>query len=74
MGLFMWDDASGCGCLKFVHDLYGFPGAPGHSHNRKVTMGFKGEVSGVDICTMAFNQDQLEITDGVIVPGTLESL
>jgi hypothetical protein len=37
-----------------------------------VTMGFGGEVSGVDVCTIAFDETQLAITANVIVPGTLE--
>jgi hypothetical protein len=37
-----------------------------------VTMGFEGGVSGVDVCTVAFDATQLSITDDVIFSGTLE--
>jgi hypothetical protein len=72
VGVFVSDKASCSGCLKFLHDLHSFPGAPGHSRERMVTMGYEGDVSGLDICTVAFDPDQLAITADTIVPGTLE--
>jgi hypothetical protein len=38
--VFIADDASGTGCLKFIHGLHIFPGAPEHSRDRVVTMIF----------------------------------
>jgi hypothetical protein len=35
-------------------------------------MGFEGEVSGLDICTLAFDPTQLAITDDVVVPGSVD--
>jgi hypothetical protein len=40
VGLFVLYDYSRTGCLKFVHGLQSFPVAPGHIHDRMVTMGF----------------------------------
>jgi hypothetical protein len=72
IGVFVADDESDIGHLKLLHDLHNFPGPPGHSSDRMVTMGFEGDVSGLDICTLAFDLTQLAITDNVIVPGTID--
>jgi hypothetical protein len=37
-----------------------------------VTMAFEGDVTGIDICTVAFDPSQLEVATGVVVPGTLD--
>jgi hypothetical protein len=49
-----------------------FPGAPGHSRDHMVTMGFEGGVSYMDMCTVAFDQDHLATTADVVVPDTFE--
>jgi hypothetical protein len=72
IGVFVADDESGTGHLKLLHWLHNFPGSPGRSPDRMATMGFGGDVSGLDICTSAFDPTQLAITDDVIVPGTID--
>jgi hypothetical protein len=37
-----------------------------------VTMAFEGDVAGIDICTVALDISQLEVTTNVVVPGTLD--
>jgi hypothetical protein len=73
-GVFVQDEESGTGRIKLIHAIHSFPGAPGLIRDRMVTMGFEGEVSGVDVCTVAFDATQLSITDDIVVPGTLERL
>jgi hypothetical protein len=34
-------------------------------------MAFEGDVAGIDICTVAFDSSQLEVTPDIVVPGTL---
>jgi hypothetical protein len=68
----MDDDESGIGRLKLMHGLHSFPGTPGHSRDRMVTMAFEGDVAGIDIRTVAFDPSQLEVTTDVVVPGTLD--
>jgi hypothetical protein len=72
IGVFIMDDESVTGHRKLLHGLHNFPGSPGHSHDRMATMGFGGDVSGLDICTLVFDPTQLTITDDVIVPGTID--
>jgi hypothetical protein len=49
-----------------------FPGAPGRARDRMCTFAFEGDVSGVDISTMVFDENQLTITPDVTMPGTLD--
>jgi hypothetical protein len=72
IGVFVTDDESNTGRLKLLHGLHNFPGSPWHSRDCMVTMGFEGDISGMDICTLAFDPTQLAITDDVIVPGTID--
>jgi hypothetical protein len=72
IGVFVTDDESGTDCLKLLHGQHNFPGSPGHSRDRMVTMGFEGDFYGMDICTLAFDPTQMAITDDVIVPGTID--
>jgi hypothetical protein len=55
IGVFVDDDESGTGRLKLLHGLHSFPGTPGHSRDRMVTMTFEGDVVGIGICAVAFD-------------------
>jgi hypothetical protein len=70
--VFVYDDASGTGRLKLLHGLHSFPGTPGYSRDRMVTMAFEGDVTGIDVCTIAFDASQLEVTPDAVVPDTLD--
>jgi hypothetical protein len=72
LGVFVYDDESGTGRLKLKHGLHIFPGTPGYSRDRMVTMACEGDVAGIDVCTIAFDAAQLEVTPDVVVPSTLD--
>jgi hypothetical protein len=72
VGIFVYDDKSGTGRLKLLHGLHSFPGTPGDSRDRMVTMAFEGDVAGIDACTIAFDAAQLAVTPDVVVLGTLD--
>jgi hypothetical protein len=74
VGVFVDDDESGTDRLKLVNGLHSFPGTPGRSHEHMVTMAFEGGVAGIDVCTVAFDPSQLEVTPDAIVPGTLDQV
>jgi hypothetical protein len=48
-----------------------FPGVPGKSHDRMVTLTFEGDVDGLDAATIAFDKAQLAITANIVVPGSI---
>jgi hypothetical protein len=66
------DAGSATGVLKLVHGVHSFPGAPGQTRDRITTLAFEGDVSGVDICTVAFEPKQLAIMADGNVPGSME--
>jgi hypothetical protein len=72
VGVFVYDDESGIVRLKLLHGLHSFPGTPGDSRDRMVTMAFEGDVAGIDACTIAFDAAQLAITPDVVMSGTLD--
>jgi hypothetical protein len=72
LGIFVQGASSATGVLKLVHGVQSFPGAPGQTRDRMTTLAFEGDVSGVDICTVAFEPKQLEIMAEVNVPGSTE--
>jgi hypothetical protein len=72
IGVFVADDESDTGRLTLLRGLHNFPGSPGHSRDRMVTMGFEGDVYGLGICTLSFDPTQLAITDDVIVHGAID--
>jgi hypothetical protein len=72
VGVFVDDDESGTGRLKLLHGLHSYPGTPGYSRDRMVTMSFEGDAAGIDVCTVAFNASQLEVTLDVFMPSTLD--
>jgi hypothetical protein len=42
------------------------------SRDRMVTMVFEGDMTGIGICTVAFDPSQIEVTTDVVVRGTLD--
>jgi hypothetical protein len=72
LGIFVQDAGSATGVLKLVHGVHSFPGAPGQTRYRMTTLAFEGDVSGIDICTVAFEPKQLEIMVDANVPGSME--
>jgi hypothetical protein len=72
LGILVQDAGSATGVLKLVHGMHSFPGSPGQTRYRMTTLALEGNVSGVDICTVAFEPNQLEIMDDGNVPGSME--
>jgi hypothetical protein len=70
--IFVADDESPTGILKFLHRVDSFPGRPGHSRDRMASLCYEGDVSGCDICTVGFDENQLALTPDVIIPGSYE--
>jgi hypothetical protein len=71
LGIFVPDGSSPTGVLRIIHDIQLFPGLPGRSRDRLKTFAFEGDVDGVDVATVAFDQQQLAITADVIFPGSI---
>jgi hypothetical protein len=57
--------------MKLLHGLVSYPGTPGHPCDRMKVFGYEGDVSGVDISTVAFSSQQLDITPDFIIPGSV---
>jgi hypothetical protein len=74
LGLFVKDGGSTDGILQLVHGLQLYPGVPGHSRDQLQNFGYEGDVMGVNVATIAFNEMQLVIIRDVIMPGTVESV
>jgi hypothetical protein len=68
--IYVADDKSPTGILKFLNRVKSFPGTPGRSRDIMVSLCCEGDVSGVDISTFAFDGIQLEVTPNVVVPGS----
>jgi hypothetical protein len=66
------DSESASGKLRILHSAHNYPGTPGVSRNRLTTFISEGGVSGMDISTVAFDENQLAMTADVIVPGTID--
>jgi hypothetical protein len=60
--------------LSIPHSAQSCLGAPGVSHDRRMTFVSEGDATGLDIATVAFNKNQLAITAGVFVPGSIERM
>jgi hypothetical protein len=69
-------DYSATGVLRLLHSVKKFRGGlPGTSTDRITTFCSEGDVSGVDILTVAFDEHRLTFTVGIIVPpGTVERM
>jgi len=59
------------GALKLLHGFLRHPGLPGQaSAHRNVTFAYLGDIVGLDIQSVAFDENQLERTDEVNVAGS----
>jgi hypothetical protein len=70
IGIFVPDGDSPTGILKLFHGLASYPGTPGRPRDCMKVFRYEGDVSGVDISTVAFSSQQINITPDVIVPGS----
>jgi hypothetical protein len=68
---FVRDTSSPAGILKVLHGFQRFPGVPGKmDQERKQVFCYEGEVTGVDMVTVAFDEEQLDYVSAVNVPRT----
>jgi hypothetical protein len=74
IGVCVPDEDSDSGVLWILHSVHSYPGAPGMSRYHMKTLCFEGDVSEVDIATMDFDEQQLEITADSIVPGSVDQM
>jgi hypothetical protein len=72
IGVFIPDGDSASDVLWILHTVHSNPGTPGVSRYWMKTFCFEGDVSGVDISTVAFDENQLTIDVDVIVSGSIE--
>jgi hypothetical protein len=69
--VFAQGGGSPIGQLQVLHGIHNFPGLRGRpSANRRQTFAYLGEVVGIDVVTITFDEDCLASTENVIVPGT----
>jgi hypothetical protein len=59
------------GVLQLVYGIQSYPGAPGRSRDRMRTFGYEGGVSGVDITTIDFDEEQLVILANMVMSGIM---
>jgi hypothetical protein len=72
IGVFFKDDESASGHLEVAHGIQPYHGIPGrHIQDRKIPFGFEGDVTGVDIPTVALDKSQWKITALVNISGTI---
>jgi hypothetical protein len=65
------DDESASGHLVVAHGLQPYHGIPGrNTQDRKLLFGYEGDVTGVDIATVAMDHKQWDMTPAVNMPGT----
>jgi hypothetical protein len=74
IGVFVVDKESASGTLQVLHSAQSYPGSPGVSRDRLTTFLSEGDVDGLDIATVAFDENQLAITADVIVPGSVDHM
>jgi hypothetical protein len=71
VGIFVQGGGSVTGEFQVLHGIQNFPGLPGRpSADRRQTFAYLGEVVGIDAVTVAFDDECLNVTASVIVPGT----
>jgi hypothetical protein len=67
IGVFVADSDSESGKLLILYSAHNCPDTLGVSRDRLTTFISEGDVSGVDIATVAFEENKLAITADVIV-------
>jgi hypothetical protein len=71
IGVFVEDDESATGHLEVAHGIQPYHGIPGrHTQDHKIPFGFAGDITGVDITTVALDKAQWEMTASVNISGT----
>jgi hypothetical protein len=71
VGIFIPDGDSPTGILKLLHDMASYPGTTGRPRDCMEVFEYEGDVSGVDISTVAFSSQQLNTIPDVIIPGSV---
>jgi hypothetical protein len=75
VGMFVQHERSPTGILKVLHGFQKIPGVPGKTgRERKQLFCYKGDVVGVDLHKVAFDEEQLETTMAVNVPETIDRM
>jgi hypothetical protein len=71
---FIVDPRSSAGVLKvLLHGVQRFAGVPEKKdQERKQVLCYKGDVTGVDMVTVAFDEEQLDYVSAVNVPQTID--
>jgi hypothetical protein len=73
IGMFAQHERSATGVLEVLHGFQMFPGVPCKTgRERKQLFCYVGDVLGVDLHTVAFDEEQLETTMAVNVPATID--
>jgi hypothetical protein len=73
VGMFVQHERSPTGILKVLYSFQKFPGVPGKTgRERKQIFCYVECVLGVDLHTVAFDEEQLETTMAVSVPPTID--
>jgi hypothetical protein len=73
VGIFVESDHSPTGTLEVLHGFNHFPVVPGKTdRERKKVFSYVGDTIGVDLRTVAFDEEQLEITTAVNVSASIE--
>jgi hypothetical protein len=73
VGMFVENERSPTGILQVTHGFEKFPGVPGKTgRERKQLFCYVGDVVGVDLQTVVFDEEQLETTSSFNVPASLD--
>jgi hypothetical protein len=71
--MFVQHERSATGFFEVLHGFHKFPGVPGNtSREMKQLLCYVSGVLGVDLHTVAFDEEQLETTVAVNVPVTID--
>jgi hypothetical protein len=71
IGVFVEDEGSATGHFDVAHGIQPYHGIPEpHTQDRKIQFGFEGDVTGVDIATVALDKTQWEMTAAVNISVT----
>jgi hypothetical protein len=72
--VFVPDGDPPSGVIRILHSVQNFPGAPGVSRDRTITFYLEGNVDGIDVPVVTFDEQQLAVTPDIVVPGTIERM
>jgi hypothetical protein len=74
IGVFVADKESASGTLQVLHSAQSYLVYPGVSRDLLTNFLSKGDVDGLDIAIVAFDENQLAITAEIIVPGSADRM